>query len=92
MEGFKEYFRLAHKALKQTGTLRIRDIISRETVANIVSEEFQQCYLATESDPQEPTVLLPVTTIDLTNKVTSSMAQSTCSSASELTFQTLQRK
>ena len=32
-EGFKDHFRLAHKALKTTGALRIKDTISREVVA-----------------------------------------------------------
>ena len=91
-EGFKKHFRLAHKALKRTCSLRIRDTISRDTVANMVSEEFQQCYLTTEADPQEPPTLLPVDTTEPTNETTPIVAQTTCSSTSDITIQTLQQQ
>ena len=47
-EGFKEHFCMAHKALKRTGALRIRDIISREIVdvGYINFDGFHKIYIA----------------------------------------------
>ena len=90
---FKEHFRLAHKALKWTGALTVRETFDQDTVANMVQAELQQAFLDQELDSSLPLPLLPEQQVVVPSALTTSTASASNSMiASDLTMQSMQQQ
>ena len=94
--GFKQHFRAAHKAMKRTGALTIKDTFNRDTVANMVQEELHQVFVAS----QQPQDVLDMTEVENRSTSSASLPQATTTTtstvtssiASDITMQTIHQQ